>query len=186
MRKLSNIEFYNTPSGEVMSQTLGESPRVLKVDDREFIDEMLSIIRDRYSKAYNQLLKIYSAGALNKYYNRYKIVHHFIRCNFGEYDQLSYDINSFGLFVFEEVKCPMRGHCPHQGIICRPEVDTHLSDREMDVYRRLAMHIDIEDIADELSISKFTVIRHRENIKARLNLKSMPELITYWHVNQLK
>ena len=186
MCKLTNIEFYNTPDGEVMVKKIGEAAVTFKETDREFISEMLSIINDRYPKAYKKLMELHSVSSMNRTHYEYEVVHHFIRCNFGEYDQFNHDINAFGQFIFEEVKCPLRGHCKYEGVICKPELDTQLTEREMEVFRLLATHMSIDDIAEELSISKFTIIRHKENIKSRLNCKKVSELIAYWHDNNLR
>lgn len=186
MEKICNIEFYNTPEGEVMIKEVGKAATLLKEQDRDIISYMLCIISDRYPKAYKALMELYSKSSMNRVYYEYRVAHRFIRCNFGEYDQYNFDINAFGQFVFEEVKCPLRGECPLEGIVCKPELDTHLTEREMEVYRLIVTNKKTDEIAFALSISRFTIIRHRENIKARLGLHDIPELITYWHVNHLK
>lgn len=183
---LTNIEFYNTPEGDVMIKEFGMAARSLTDKDRDIITYMLTIIRDRYPKAHTALMEIYSKRTMNKIFFEYSAVHRFIRCNFGEYDQYNYDIDALGWFMFEEVKCPLRGECPFEGVICRPELETNLSDREMEVFRLIARNMRSEEIAAELSISKFTVDRHRENIKFRLKLRDIPAMITYWHSNHLK
>ena len=45
---ISNIEFYNTPEGEVMMKESGQPAVVLKETARPTIEHMLAIIRDRY------------------------------------------------------------------------------------------------------------------------------------------
>lgn len=183
---LANIEFYNTPDGDVIIKEVNQPARRLKEEDRELISPMLTIISDRYPKAYAALMELYSKRTMNKTFFEYSVVHRFCRCNFGEYDQFSHDIDSNGHFIFEEVKCPLRGECQLEGVVCKPEIDTSLTDREMEVYRLIVANIRTEDIAEKLSLSKFTIIRHRENIKARLGLHDIPEMITYWHVHHLK
>lgn len=186
MCKLSNVEFYNTPEGDVVVKEVGQACYTLSEMSREIITYMLSIIDDRYPKAHKALMELYSKRTMNRIHYEFSVVHRFIRCNFGEYDQYNYDINAFGQFVFEEVKCPLRGECPLEGVVCKPELDTHLTEREMEIFRLIVANKKTDEIAFELSISRFTIIRHRENIKARLNLRYIPELITYWHVNHLK
>lgn len=39
-----NIEFYNTPEGDVMIKAVNEPARRLKENDYEFISEMLTIL----------------------------------------------------------------------------------------------------------------------------------------------
>lgn len=114
MNEIANIEFYNTPEGDVMMKELGRPAVVLDENNRPTIECMLSVIRDRYPKAHTRLMQIYSSSTMNRWYYEFRVVHRFIRCNFGEYDQHNLDINRDGLFVFEEVKCPLRGECEHE------------------------------------------------------------------------
>ena len=44
----------------------------------------------------------------------------------------------------------------------------------------------LDEIAAELNLSPCTINRHRENIKAKLKLRSVAELVNYWHENNLK
>ena len=183
---ITNIEFYNTPEGDVMMKEFGQPAVALKDTDRLTIEHMLAIIRDRYPKAHARLMELYSSSTMNRWHYEFQVVHRFIRCNFGEYDQYNLDINKDGLFVFEEVKCPLRGECEHEGVICRPELDTALTDREMDVFRLIAENYQTDDIAAELHISPHTVNRHRENIKAKIKVRNVSEMISYWHQNQME
>lgn len=52
---LTNIEFYNTPEGDVIVKGVNEAARSLKENDRDIIDYMLTVIRDRYPKAHGLL-----------------------------------------------------------------------------------------------------------------------------------
>lgn len=183
---ITNIEFYNTPEGDVMMKEFGQPAVVLKDTARPIIQYMLTIIRDRYPKAHARLMKIYSASTMNRWYYEFQVVHRFIRCNSGEYDQYNLDINKDGQFVFEEVKCPLRGECEHEDVICRPELDTQLTEREMDVFRLIASNCQTDKIAAELHISPCTVNRHRENIKAKIRVRNAGEMISYWYQNQMK
>ena len=49
---ISNIEFYNTPEGDVMMKELHHPAVVLRETDRPTIEAILAIIRDRYPKAH--------------------------------------------------------------------------------------------------------------------------------------
>lgn len=91
MAIISNIEFYNTPEGDVMMKEIGKPAVQLKETDRPTIEAMLAIIRDRYSKAHTALMRLYSSSTMNRWYYEFRVVHRFIRCNFGEYDQYSLD-----------------------------------------------------------------------------------------------
>ena len=82
--------------------------------------------------------------------------------------------------------CPLRGECRHEGVICKPQLDTRLTEREMEVFRLIAQNLQAEDIAEELHISPCTVARHRENIKAKIGAKNVAEMTAYWLRNDLK
>lgn len=177
---LSNIEFYSTPDGEVMVKEYNQEVRKLEETNRELIQELFILIRDRYLDAFETLSELYSKSERNRMLFEYKIVHRFIRCNFGEYDQQKYDISRDGSFEFEEVRCPLRGECPNEGVICKPSLNNKLSDRECEVLALIAEGMQSNDIASELSISAFTVNRHRENIKAKLKLNTIGQLVNYY------
>lgn len=183
MLALQNIEFYNTPDGAVMLKRHGQPLRELLQSDRDIIEPMLAALRDRYPVAFSRLSELYSTSEANRWVFEYKMIHRFCRCNFGEYDQYNPDIDRAGAFHFEEVRCPLRGECIHEGVICKPELNTRLSRREHDVIKLIADGYQAQDIADELYISIATVNRHRENIKAKLRLRNIGEIVSYYHNN---
>lgn len=180
---LTNIEFYNTPDGAVMYKELGKPVKMLTEQDRPVIEELLAVLRQRYPIAFTRLAELYSRYERNRLHFEYKMVHRFIRCNFGEYDQFKYDIDRSGAFCFEEVRCPLRGECEHEGVICKPELNTTLTDREVEVLSLIAEGMEALSIANELHISVATVNRHRENIKGKLGLKNVKELVNYYLTN---
>ena len=49
-----------------------------------------------------------------------------------------------------------------------------------------AQNLQTEQIADELHISPCTVNRHRENIKAKLRVSTVAEMVAYWYANCMK
>ena len=51
---MRNIEFYNTPEGDVMIRE-GNKLRVLEEKDRDFITEFLQTIMDFYPEAFKAL-----------------------------------------------------------------------------------------------------------------------------------
>lgn len=177
---MKNVEFYNSPEGEVFIKEMNKPVRVFTIEDREITKRMLDIIVRRYPDAFKRLSEIYSRYDRNRTNYEFKMVHRFIRCNFGEYDQYHCDIDECGMLRFEEVKCPLRGECRHEGVICKPVMDTALTDREKEVLAMIAGGRQAQQIADELGISFTTVNRHRENIKAKLNLKTVGDLVRYY------
>lgn len=185
MGSFANIEFYTTPDGDVMVKELGQPAKLLKDSDRDLIGRLLTVISDRYPHAHRALMDLYSKSTMNRVYYEYKVVHRFIRCNFGEYDQYNIDIDKNGTFRMEEVRCPLRGECTLEGVVCKPVLDTKLSDREMEVFSMVVENMTKEEIAASLYISPFTVDRHRDNIKAKIGVRTIAEMVTYWHKNNL-
>lgn len=179
---LSNIEFYNTPDGTIMVKAYEQPVRALVSSDRGLIQAMLSVIRELYPDAFSKLAELYSRHERNHILYEFNIVSRFIRCNFGEYDQYNYDIDHTGTFHFEEVRCPLRGtiDCAYEGCICKPILNTNLTEREKEVLSLIGQGLQSKDVANELHISITTVHRHRENIKAKLKLKTVGELVNYW------
>lgn len=183
MLVLQNIEFYNTPDGAVMLKKHGRPLRELLQSDRDIIEPLLAVLRDRYPSAFSRLSELYSTSEPDRWVFEYKMVHRFCRCNFGEYDQYAPDIDSVGTFHFEEVGCPLRGECIHEGVICKPELNTVLTGREQEVIKLIAGGLQAQEIADMLYISVATVNRHRENIKAKLGFRSIADIVSYYHTN---
>lgn len=183
---MNNTEFYKTPDGAVMYKQQDQPVKELNIDDVAVVQELLDLIRNRYPKAFEALCKIYTKSELNRSLYEYRIVSRFVRCNFGEYDMNSTDIDADGFFRFEEVNCPLRGECKYEGCICKPEIDTHLTSREHEVLQHIAAGHDSNTIAEELNISPATVNRHRENIKAKLNVRTIAQLVAYYYKNVQK
>ena len=174
---LEKIEFYICPDGTVNIKPFGEAVYEYTLDCKKITEGMIVLIRDLYPTAFNALAELYSKSERNKNFYEYRIVHRFIRCNFGEYDALSYDINSVGDLNIEDVRCPLRGECLFEGLICKSPLKTELSPRETEVAHLLAKGYSRQEIAEELQISTFTVTRHITNIKARLHLKTTNQII---------
>ena len=178
---LERIEFYNCPDGSVNVKPFDEPLFVYDMSCRHITEEMIVYIRDLYPEAFKALSELYSRSERNKEYFEYKIVHRFIRCNFGEYDALTYDINSIGQWNIEEVKCPMRGECLHEGVICKPTLLTKLSPRESEVAQLIAMGMSRQEVAEELTLSICTVNRHIANIKVRMHFRHTNQIIAHFN-----
>lgn len=180
---LSSIEFYSTPDGEVMIKEYNHPVRKLEETNRDLVQTLFIIIRDRYPVAFERLSELYSKSERNRNHFEFKIIHRFARCNFGEYDQQKYDIDRHGSFQFEEVRCPLRGECQDEGVICKPQMDSKLSSRELEILALIAEGLQTVEISNELLISTATVNRHRENIKAKLCLKTLGQMVNYYLTN---
>lgn len=181
-----NIEFFNLPDGNVMYHIEEQPFHKLSESDRDLITWMMNAIFERYKIAFDRLCAIYADRARNKIYYEYSIVRRFIRCNLGNLDEGFFDIDQQGNFCLEEVHCPLRGECPDESIICKPHISSSLTPREMQIFRLIVLGFDAADIANELYISILTVNRHRENIKAKIKVRTVAQMVQYWNNNKFK
>lgn len=176
--ELKNLEFYNTPEGEVVVRRLGEAEHVLTPKDREFIAVFNGALSELYPEAFRALKDIYKRSALNRDYYQFLIAKRFIRCNFGVYDNVL-DIDASGRFRFEFVSCPLKGECKHDGIVCSPKFNSVLSARELEVMQLFYEGKTDEEIAEQLFIAMYTVNNHKKNAFKKLGIHSMPEFMRY-------
>lgn len=172
---METVEFYNGPEGNVW--ICAESGnREFSENDREIIEYLMEVLDKYYPDALLKLRNIYSDSQLNKYYYEFRIIYRFVRCNFGENDRLSVDLDN-GVLNFEEVKCPLRGICCDEGIICKPVARSPLHPAETNVARLYARGFSLFEIAKKLKKSVCTVNVQLFNIKKKLNLKNSREII---------
>lgn len=183
MDRLQNIEFFKTPEGDVMYKRQGEGVRQLDEHDRETVASLLSLIRSRYPEAFMALSDLYSRSEKNRAWYEFRMVSRFVRCNLGDYDTHTIDIDNEGQMHFEQMKCPLMGSgdCPFDGVICHPRLSTGLTSRELELLPLLAEGLQSCEIAERLCIAKNTVDRHRQNILAKLGKKSTTELAAWYH-----
>lgn len=181
---LEKYEFFNGPDGSVYVKAQDKPLFVYDVKCKDITDELFPLIRDLYPGAFKALAELYSMSAKNNGFYMFKIVHRFIRCNLGENDTLSTDINRAGTINMEEVRCPLRGECTHEGTICKPTLQTRLTDRETEVGELMGEGLTAQEVADELGISICTVHRHIANIKARCHFKNSAQIIAYFNARR--
>lgn len=178
---LDRIEFYNCPDGSINIKPFDEAMYPFDSNCRNIIEEMIVLIKDIYPAAFAALSELYSKSERNRDFFEYKIVHRFIRCNFGEYDALSFDIGADGSFNVEDVKCPLRGECLWEGVICKPKMQTKLTEREHQVALLLSQGLTRQEVADDLGISVYTVLRHIANIKMRMHFRHTNQIIAHFN-----
>lgn len=178
MIDLKGIEFSSTSDGEVLIKSK-DGIKLLDQKDRDFIESVLITIRDRYPQAYEALSKEYAPSRANNRFYEFRIVKRFIRCNFGEQDTLRIDIDDEGDFQVEEVRCPLRGECKHEGVICKPKFNSVLSAQEKLVLDYKSQGFTETQTAEKMCLSPFTIHRHMENIRRKLNLHNAAELTNY-------
>lgn len=111
------------------------------------------------------------------------MVSRFIRCNLGDYDTQSIDIDIDGQMCFEQMKCPLMGtgDCKFEDVICHPRLSTGLTTRELELLPLMADGLQSWEIAERMNISKVTVDHHRRNILAKLGKRSSTELAAWYH-----
>lgn len=156
--------------------------QITGIYDMAFINSFIEYIEEFYKEAFIALSDFHEACKKNTIVYKYRIVVHFIRCNFGEYNLKDKDIDIYGQFNFEEVNCPLRGtgFCRLEGICCKPKFNSKLSDREMEILQLFVIGNKVEHIANMLNISHHTVNNHRRNIHIKLGTHSMDDLVRYW------
>lgn len=169
------IEFYTTPDGEVLLKPIGEPERQLTEGDVIFINTFLGVLKEFYPKAFEALMEEYSSSESKKYRD-FLAVRRFIKCNLGVYDN-RIDLDEHWNFKFEFVSCPLRGECKYDKIICSPQFNSKLSDRQMDIMRLLYDGLTDSQVADKLFISLNTVNNHRKNSFKKLGIHSFNEFM---------
>lgn len=182
-RLLSNIEFF-THEEEVLYRLPGESVKTLTQADTEIVDGLNSLVETFYPKAFNALAEEYKGCALNRRYFNFRRAARFIRCNFAQYDNAP-DVTETGLFNFEYVPCPLRGECPYDRVICRPEFDSKISPAEMPVMELWYKGMNEGEIAEKLFLSPHTVHNHIRNAYRRVGVRSRAEFVLFASSNNL-
>jgi DNA-binding CsgD family transcriptional regulator len=174
MRK---IEFYVSPDGKVKVDEDGV-PITMEYTESEveMTEYVAGLIRNQYPEAYNALALEYKASRPNRSFYHFQIVHRFIRCNFGKFDGLTYDIDGDVLHI-EDIACPLkwRNDCPLRGVVCRPK-PLGLTSREAEVAKLSSTGKTYEEISDELGISHSTIKNTIQKVKEKLHLSSSKEI----------
>lgn len=176
---ISNIEFFTSPEGDVLYRIDNKQICELTDAEHELVNGIYDRIRTDYPEAFSMLNDEYSKSSKNISYYRYLVVRRFIRCNMSNFDTLSIDITSEGIFHFEQVNCPMKGECKLYKIVCSPKYNSNLTkmeDRILDMY---CLPMEMEQIASELYLSIHTVDTHLKNIRKKTGCHSKAELMKY-------
>lgn len=164
---------------------IGDGCNQKVTEDSSVVKFMIVSIRERYPEAYARLSEVYKKSVQNVPYYQYLIVNRFCRCNFGSLDPSTMDVDSRGGFHFEKVPCPLRGECPHEGVICCPKFNSKLSDAELRVMRLVYGGMTNDQISAELFISPHTVKNHIKSVYLKLNIHEKAEFIRYANDNNL-
>lgn len=173
------IEFYLW-EGEVRYRVDGQE-RVLKQGDREIIEFVLETLQRFFPEALAALDEECAPSEANRRYFDFRRVDLFIRCNFSEHDTLSFDISQ-GMMHFEDVKCPRRGICKHEGIICKPRFCMPVPNEEGKVAALYSRGLTADEIAGVLRKSIKTVKNQLCSVTKRLHLDRTRDLIKIFSV----
>lgn len=171
---MRQIEFFITPEGRVMVQDQGKGFYEFTPKERDLCLYIKDIIRNQYPEAFDAICEIYKKSQLNKPHFDYLVTHRFIRCNFGKFDGLTFDIDD-GIMHIEEVACPIRCECPFREIICKPK-PFGLSKREAEVARLSCSGKSYDEISNLLNITHSTIKNILQNIKKKMKLKSSMDI----------
>lgn len=184
---MEKIEFRVSPDGHVYFTPQGEKERRLSRFEKGVCVKIMHIIIERFPGAWARLRTIYPVtkktnAEIDKAY--YKAIERFIRCNFGEHDMLTADIEH-DILNFEEVRCPLRGICPHENVICKPRSMIRLSEAEREVVKYYLMGYTFKEIADMLDKSPDTIKSQLHSIKRKTGAKNCREIIKIVRLNRL-
>ena len=163
------IEFYTSPDGFVYFKKQGEETKRLTKFHTDVIDKILDIIKQRSPESYAALYKMYR-------HNAFRIVERFVRCNFGEHDLLTQDIEN-DILHFEEVRCPLRGICELEGVICKPKSMVNLSKCEREIANLYLEGLTFAQIAKHLNKNAQTVKVQLLRIKKKCGVEHCRDII---------
>lgn len=153
----------------------------LTPSDRDAVEYMLDQIVRCFPLAAERLQIWAEESKLNKRFYEWRMVDRFIRCNFGEADFLYSDIED-GMFHFEEVKCPLRGICKDENVICKPQFKMPVSKEEGRAAVLYSKGLTANEIAAKLGKGVKTVKNQLGNAAKRLGLSRTRDLIKIFSV----
>ena len=182
-RLYTSIEFFVYET-EVWCRNEDGSIQQISESNIELTSHLCEYISTFYPKAFEALQLEYAGCRHNIPYFRFRIVARFIKCNFATLDHIP-DIDKHSHCNFEAVPCPLRGECPNDHIICRPQFNNYMSAAEFRVMAMLFDGLSEDYIAKQLSISPHTVHNHIRNAYARLDVHSRAEFVKFAAKNNL-
>lgn len=174
MEQARKMEFYLTPDGDILVSETGWDPRPFAEKDNELVRYVNELIRQQYPEAFEALCKEYSAYIFNKWHYEYRIASRFIRCNFGKFDGLTFDIDD-GVMHLEDVWCPQRKECPLANVVCRPK-RYNLTYHEAEIARMMSEGKTYKEISERLGISHSTIKNILQRVKEKLHLQSSKDI----------
>lgn len=165
---MEEVEFYTSPEGLVYYKKDGQDPKRLSKFS-EVVEPVVTIIRNRFPECYARLATLYKEHSI-------QMVDRFVRCNFGEHDLLTNDIEH-DILNFEEVRCPLRGICKDEHVICKPKSLVHLSKGEQEVVKLYLNGCTLDNISAQLHKNRSTVKTQLLRVRDKLGVKNCREII---------
>ncbi len=181
------IEFRVSPDGIVYYKQGKAGEKRLTRFCTAICLEVMGIIHDRFPGAWARLRLLYkpkNSSSAAKDVAVFSIIERFIRCNFGEHDLLTPDIDR-DIVHFEEVRCPLRGICQDENIICKPQSLYRLTSAEKEVARLYLRGDTFDMIARELGKSPSTVKQQLWKLKKKLGAKNCREIIRVLRIHNI-
>ena len=173
------VEFFLI-NGQTCIRRNGVS-RPLTPKDRDAVEFMLHNMEQCFPATVNRLREWAAESMPNKRFFEYRMVDRFIRCNFGEADFLNPDVEN-GMFHFEEVRCPLRGICKDEGIICKPKFQVPLPEEEGKAAALYSKGMTAKEIAKVMRKSVKTIKNQLGNAAKRLGLSRTRDLIKIFSI----
>lgn len=153
----------------------------LTQNDRDEVTYMLGKMEQYFPETFHRLAVWAADSAMNKPYFEYRMVDRFIRCNFGEADFLYSDVEN-GMFHFEEVRCPLRGICKDEGVVCKPKFSVPMPREEVRAAALYSKGLTANEIASKLGKGVKTVKNQLCNAAKRLGLSRTRDLIKIFSI----
>ncbi|OFY43961.1 MAG: hypothetical protein A2X18_07475 [Bacteroidetes bacterium GWF2_40_14] len=174
---MERTEFYQFEN-EAWFRSADGTCSKLQENNREEVKYLLDKIENFYPEAFAALSNHYAGCKHNLSYHQFLIVQRFIKCNFGNIDNIK-DIDCNGEFHFEHVSCPLRGEDLLENIVCHPKFSSKISPAEMRVLKLVYEGIPVNQIAESLYLSPFTVTNHIKNAYRRIGIHKEADFIKY-------
>lgn len=175
---MERIEFHTGPDGVVRYVADGgEAKRLTRF--AEPVALLARLVEERFPGAWARLCQQYPSGERQGAVKDKAVaarVERFVRCNMGEHDLLTADFER-GRLNFEEVRCPLRGICKDEGVVCKPTDALPLTRAEREVAGMYAYGYTFKEIAAELGKSPATVKAQLHGMKAKLGVRNCRALI---------
>ena len=180
---MNNLEFYIFED-ELWAMSDEGNEKVTE-GNTDIVNSILKKVSEYYPEAYEALQEAYKKSSLYVPHYQFLMANRFCKCNFGELDSQKIDVDSKGVFNFERVRCPLRGECKYENIICNPKFSSRLSDAEYRVMKLVYDGDTNEVIAEKLYRSVETIKSQVQSSYRKLGVNSRSELIRDAQSNNL-